>query len=146
MCRTVPILMVLFVASLAQAQGWKQCDVTHGAGPPRATVGAKQAICYDYTGTTDSNPLSLILCMDTDIRFTSSYDTTDHDSTVQIMGCPGPIANTNACEPIQNATLDGKAETDTDILNGAGEGWIYVHPVANASARKSRVMVRCVAP
>ena len=136
-------VVALLYAGEASAQ-WTNCSPTHGTGTA-TSLNLNTQRCYDYANTTASTILPVPeSCDNIDVWFFPDADGTNTDSTAQILVCgysQGTLAN--ICWVANNVTLDGVASTNTEALVGIAAPYVAVSPVANASTRKSRVMVRC---
>lgn len=140
---------VLLVALSAGASDWRSCKTDHKDGDP-ITDGREilqpsglRVACYDVDDATDSEILNVMQCENVDVRFNPDIDGSDTTGTVNVMGCVNSTANTNACSIIENTTLDGDESTSTDVINGAGEAWIWVDTQTDPSGGDARVLVVC---
>ena len=144
------LLLLAGVAGEASAQQWRQCAPTHATGNivgdiNSATAGRGSILCYDFTSTTVSAVLDLIVCENVDFVFLPDMASTAQVGTVQIKMCAAPKGTAaNVCPTVMvNVTLDGKPATATDAIYGAGAVWIIADPVTDPGGDLSRLIVKC---
>lgn len=143
---------LMIVPAWAAASDWRDCADSHQAGRVLTDgreilqPNGRRAACFDTDDSTDSEILNVLACENIDVRFDPDLDGSDMTGTVNVLGCVAPTASTDACAVIENTTLDGDSSNSTDILNGAGEAWIWVDTQTDPSGGDARVLVVCNGP